>query len=45
MQEFEKLLKGIAKKNKFVTVVATQGNLVKKEWANELHPKNGGFKK
>ncbi len=45
LTELDKLLKRIAKRNQLVTVVQTQGTLADNEWANELHPKNRGFKK
>ncbi len=44
--DFDRLLDRIAKKNKLITVVQTQGTLKKhNEWHNELHPLNPGFKK
>ncbi len=51
VEEFLRLfavrLQGIANKHKNnrVTFVNTQGTLMFDEWANEIHPKNSGFKK
>lgn len=45
LQGFDALLDKIANKHKKITVVPTQGTLKDEEWANELHPKNPGFKK
>jgi hypothetical protein len=44
LKEFEKLLRELAKEEN-VVLVETQGTLSDAEWANELHPKNSGFKK
>jgi len=43
--EFDKTLKRVARNSEKITVVKTQGTLNDGEWANELHPKNIGFKK
>ncbi|MEM7360100.1 MAG: hypothetical protein AAF431_13445 [Pseudomonadota bacterium] len=43
--EYDKLLKNFAKNNQRVRIVQTQGTLVESEWANELHPRNVGFRK
>ena len=43
--EFNKVLKKIERKHTSVTVVPTHGTLNSKDWANELHPTNSGFKK
>lgn len=45
LEQFDKRLDSIAKKHQRVTGIQTQGTLSEKDWANELHPKNSGFKK
>lgn len=45
LKEFDRLLDKLARSEKRVIVVPTQSTLNKNEWANELHPKNKGFKK
>lgn len=45
LKDYEKFLSLLAKNNTLVTVIPTQGTLVKKDWANELHPTDPGFKK
>lgn len=45
LKDFDKLLRKIANANKNITVINTQGILEDKDWSNELHPKNSGFKK
>jgi hypothetical protein len=45
LKEFDNLLRKIAVKHKGIIVIKTQGTLIDSEWANELHPRNKGFKK
>lgn len=45
LEQFDRVLDKVARKNKLVTVIPTQGTLADDEWANELHPSNNGFKK
>ena len=45
LKVFARMLKRIQRNNQGVTVVDTQGTLRPDEWANEIHPKNSGFKK
>lgn len=45
LQKYERRLKRHAKSTRNARVIETQGILTTKEWANEIHPKNSGFKK
>lgn len=45
LERFEQMLNKLAKKHKGVTVIQTQGTLLNKDWANELHPTDAGFRK
>lgn len=45
LQKYEQRLRRHAKKSRNARVIHTQGTLTAKEWANEIHPKNSGFKK
>lgn len=45
LEQFDQRLAKIAKNNQRVTVIQTQGTLGIKDWANELHPTNSGFRK
>ena len=45
LKVFSRMLKRVDKNNNGVTLVNTQGTLQPHEWANEIHPKNAGFKK
>jgi len=45
LQNFDSLLDRIAEQNKRVNIVQTQGTLNDDDWANEIHPKNRGFRK
>ncbi len=45
LQKFDVFLDRIASKSNNITIIQTQGTLkTLKEWDNELHPKNLGFK-
>jgi hypothetical protein len=43
--QFNDMLKDLAQKHGKISVIQSQGTLAPNEWANELHPKNVGFKK
>jgi len=45
LKDFDSMLDRLAKKHESVTVIQTQGTLANKDWANELHPTNSGFRK
>jgi len=45
LKEFDQTLRAIAQSHANIIVIETQGTLVDSEWANELHPRNVGFKK
>lgn len=45
LEQFAQMLRTVCALYPFVRLVATQGLLVKSDWANELHPKNPGFEK
>ncbi len=45
LQQFNRVLQKLERKHKLITVVPTHGTLNSKDWANELHPTNSGFKK
>ena len=45
LEEFDTLLDRVGLMQNRVTIVQTQGTLEDDEWANEIHPKNRGFKK
>ena len=45
LQRFDGMLNELATQYNNISVIDSQGTLAANEWANELHPKNGGFKK